>query len=161
MLRRLTSAAIALVAIALVASVAVFAAGPAQAAWSSVGAGPAAQVATAMPAGPVPSVTMSYGLGVGYVYRLTWPVSMLHAGRPVTGYRIARSVGGALVGVGTCSGVTLAGMGAPVYVPADVSASVQSCTDTSLVALTSVRYTITPVYERWVGTASPWSLAMS
>lgn len=156
MLARLTTAVIA-----LVASFAVLAAGPVQAAWSSTGAGPAAQTATAMPSGPTPTVTMSYSVGVGYVYRLTWPVSMLHAGRPVTGYRISRSVGGSLLGIGTCSGVTVAGLGAPVYVPSDAGAAAHTCTDISLVPLTAVRYTVTPVYEKWVGTASPWSMPTS
>ncbi|NIH70312.1 hypothetical protein [Modestobacter marinus] len=156
MLARLTTAVIT-----FVCSFAVLAAGPVQAAWSSAGAGLAAQTATAMPSGPTPTVTMSYSLGVGYIYRLTWPASMLHAGRPVTGYRISRSVGGSLLGIGTCSGVTVTGLGAPIYVPSDVGADAYTCTDVSLVPLTAVRYTVTPVYEKWVGTASPWSMPTS
>lgn len=134
----------------------------ATAAWTTRSAGTAAQAATTMPAGPVPTVTTATVLGVGYVYTLTWPTTRVHSATPVTGYRITRtSQAGPVLGLGTCSGVTVVGLGAPAYVPVNAAAPQQSCTDIAVLPLGQVRYTVTPVYGRWTGTPSGWSPAVN
>lgn len=153
----------------LVVAVAVagLAATPAQASWSSAGAGAGRQVAMTMSAGNAPTVTMAsatvLGLGVVRTYTLTWPRSDVSSGTPVTGYRITRTstLGPAVLGTGTCTGITVVGLGLPAYVPANPSASTQSCTDISTVDLGVVRYAITPVYGNWTGSPSAPSTPVS
>ena len=135
---------------------------PAQAGWNAAGAGTGKQAAMTMPTGTAPTVTMTtavVGLGLVRTYTVTWPKTELHAGMPVTAYRVTRTstLGVPLLSGGTCSGVTVLGLGFPTYVPADVAAVAHSCTDTSAVDLGVVRYAITPVFGNWVGTTSVWS----
>jgi len=139
---------------------------PAQAAWGTAGVGAGRQAAMTMPTGSAPTVTMTtavVGLGLVRTYTVTWPRTELHAGMPVTAYRVTRTstLGVAVLSGGTCSGVTVLGLGFPTYVPADVAALTHSCTDTSAVDLGVVRYAITPVYGNWVGTPSVWSAPVS
>ncbi|MQA33009.1 hypothetical protein [Modestobacter roseus] len=156
---RLTALA-AVVAAVLATVLALGHATPAHAQWHTSGAGPARQAAVRMPAGPVPTVTMRVDVRLGYVYTLTWPTATLHDGQPVTGYVVSRDRGGALLATGTCAGPTLLGIGLTGYAPTDPAAPTQSCTDVTLTPLGAVRYTITPVYGRWKGTASSWSLTV-
>ena len=44
--------------------------------------------------------------------------------------------------------------------PADPGAATQTCTDSTTLNLGSVQYTVTPVWTRWVGTASAASTAV-
>ncbi|MGY1986470.1 hypothetical protein ACI792_09615 [Blastococcus sp. SYSU DS0669] len=137
-------------------------AAPAPATWATrAAAGPAVVAAAVMPPGEQPTASGSGVLTRSFT--VTWRTSHV-AGVPVTGYVVRRTsslLGAGLVSEGTCSGVSLLGIDAPVYVPADPAAETQSCTDTSLVSLGTVSYTVTPVLERWLGTPSPWSAPVS
>lgn len=147
-------------ALALLATLGLLGAGPARAAWNNTGSGPAAQSAMVMPASLTPTVTMASGLGLVRTYTVTWPRTEVHSGVPVTGYKITRTstLGGAVLGLGSCQGVSLLGLSTPVYVPANAAAAMQSCTELAVVDLGVVRYSVTPVYGRWTGTSSAWSL---
>ena len=153
-------ARLAALSVALTAVLTLHTPNAAQAAWNNTGQGQAAQSAMMMPTASAPTVTMATGLGLARTYTVTWPKTEVHAGVPVTGYRIARTstLGSALLGSGSCQGVTLLGLGAPVYVPANTAAAVQACTETAVVDLGTVRYSVTPVYGRWTGPSSSWSL---
>ena len=136
-------------------------AAPAPAAWGTTAAGPAVVAATVMPQGNQPTASGS-GL-LTRSFTVTWRTSRL-AGVPVTGSVIRRHsslLGAGLVSGGTCSGTSLVGTDSPVYQPADKGGEQLSCTDTSLVSLGTVSYSVTPVFERWSGAPSPWSTPVS
>lgn len=155
MLHRIVS-----LALLLVASVLLGVTPQADASWTATATGTAGQKAATMPVGNTPSVVPE-GL-LSRSFTLTWPTAWLHPGRPATGYLIARQsslLGGGLISDGTCVGIGVLGLTRPVFVPAAPGAATQSCTDVSLVSLGTVQYTVTPVYEHWIGTPSSWSVS--
>ena len=127
--------------------VAVIVAGVALLSWAGPGAsafwtaasngGSAAAAADAVAAGATPSVSVSAGN-----VSLAWNAGTTLAGRPVSGYTVARyasTSGGTKVPAGgTCAGTITAGLG---------------CTDQG-VPTGSWHYTVTPVLAQWNGTES-------
>ena len=114
-------------------------AGPgANAFWTAVSnGGSAASAADAVAAGATPSASVSAGN-----VTLAWNASTTLAGRPVSGYTVARyasASGGTKVPAGgTCAGTVTAGLG---------------CTDQG-VPTGTWHYTVTPVLAQWNGTES-------
>lgn len=153
------STRLGVLALAFLAALGLLGTAPARAAWNNTGSGPAVQSAMVMPASLTPTVTMANGLGLVRTYTVTWPRTEVQTGVPVTGYTITRTStrGSAVLGLGTCQGISLLGLGAPVYVPAEAAAAMQSCTEIAVVDLGVVRYSVTPVYGRWTGSSSAWS----
>lgn len=127
--------------------VAVIVAGAALLSWAGPGAsafwtassngGTAAAAADAVAAGATPSTSVSAGN-----VTLAWNASATLAGRPVSGYTVARyasASGGTKVPVGgTCAATSIAGLG---------------CTDQGVPTGTWY-YTVTPVLAQWTGTES-------
>ena len=127
--------------------VAVIVAGAALLSWAGPGAnafwtassngGTAAAAADAVAAGATPSTSVSAGN-----VTLAWNASTTLAGRPVTGYTVARyssASGGTKVPAGgTCAAQPIAGLG---------------CTDQGVPTGTWY-YTVTPVLAQWTGTES-------
>ena len=114
-------------------------AGPgASAFWTAVSnGGSAASAADAVAAGATPSASVSAGN-----VTLAWNASATLAGRPVSGYTVARyasASGGTKVPAGgTCAGTVTGGLG---------------CTDQG-VPTGTWHYTVTPVLAQWKGTES-------
>ncbi|AXJ08860.1 Ig-like domain-containing protein [Arthrobacter sp. PM3] len=114
-------------------------AGPgASAFWTAVSnSSSATAAADSVAAGATPSTSVSAGS-----VTLAWNASATLAGRPLSGYAVARyasATGGEKVPVGgSCAGTVTAGLG---------------CTDQSVPTGTWY-YTITPVLEQWRGTES-------
>jgi hypothetical protein len=114
-------------------------AGPgASAFWTAVSnSGSATAAADAVAAGATPSTSVSAGS-----VTLAWNASATLAGRPLSGYTVARyaaAAGGTKVAAGgSCAGTVTAGLG---------------CTDQSVPTGTWY-YTITPVLAQWRGTES-------
>ncbi|MGX5656207.1 hypothetical protein ACWKWC_15655 [Geodermatophilus nigrescens] len=128
----------------------------AQAAWAIPGGGTAQAAAAAIPAPATPTVTGS-GLPPTRTFTVTWtapppgPV-------PITGYRVSRTsslLGAGVIGAGTCTGLTV--LGGISLAQAIQTSGTFSCTDITAGNLGMVQYTVTPVYERWIGPASAWS----
>ena len=128
----------------------------AQAGWTVSGPGMANGQA-----GTLPSIGTPWGAGSGLILARTFTVRWNvppQGSVPVAGYRIDRMsslLGAGVISTGTCSGLTVFGV-SNVIQPTPVGASL-SCTDVNLVAVGSVRYSVTPVYQRWIGPASAWS----
>jgi hypothetical protein len=129
----------------------------ASAAWGVSGSGPATGAATAMPAGsPVaPAVSGAGVYPAARTFTVTWSTARPYGGRPATGYVLTRTatISDAAMDTGTCKGEVSNGVSG-VYVPATPGAATQTCTDSTMLNLGSVQYTITPVWTRWVGNAS-------
>ncbi|WP_026538172.1 hypothetical protein [Arthrobacter sp. 9MFCol3.1] len=127
--------------------VAVIVAGAALLSWAGPGAnafwtassigGTAAAAADAVAAGATPSTSVSAGN-----VTLAWNASTTLAGRPVTGYTVARyssaSGGTKIPAGGSCAAQPIAGLG---------------CTDQGVPTGTWY-YTVTPVLAQWTGTES-------
>ncbi|MGX5657572.1 hypothetical protein ACWKWC_22565 [Geodermatophilus nigrescens] len=160
-IRRATSC-LALVPLLLAALLAgqIAASSPARAAWTIPGGGTAQAAAAAIPAPATPTVTGA-GLPLARTFTVTWsapppgPV-------PITGYRVTRTsslLGAGLIGQGTCTGLTVLG-GISLAQPIQSSGTF-ACTDVTVGNLGLVQYTVTPVYERWIGPTSAWSTSAS
>jgi hypothetical protein len=136
---------------------------PADAAWGTSGAGTATGRAAEMPArSPTgPSVTAVGVYPAARTFTVTWTTARPVGGRPATGYVLERTatLSSAAMDNGTCKGEVSNGVPG-VYVPATPGSATQTCTDTTTLNLGFVQYTVTPVYGRWVGTASTASTAM-
>ena len=94
-------------------------------------------------------------------FTVTWGTVRPFEGLPATGYVLTRNatLSGAPMDTGTCKGTVVDGIPG-VYVPVDPDAPTQSCTDTTTLNLGSVQYTVTPVWNRWIGDASAASTAV-
>ena len=116
-----------------------------------------------MPAGDAsaPTVTVFGVYPAARTFTVTWATARPFGGRPATGYVLTRNatLSDAAMDSGTCKGTVVHGVPG-VYVPADPGAATQTCTDSTTLNLGSVRYTVTPVWTRWVGTASAASTAV-
>ncbi len=134
------------------------AATPASAGWTATARGPGAARAVTMVAADAPSVTGS-GITTSRTFTVSWPVPPAGP-TPITGWQITRVsslLGAGLVSSGTCAGSTTSGV--PGVAQPTESGGTLTCTDRATVSVGTVRYTVTPVYLRWIGPASPFSLA--
>lgn len=135
----------------------------AAAAWSVTGGSVLPGQAAQMPAGgtTAPSVTAAGVYPAVRTFTVTWPTVRPYGSRPATGYVLRRSatLSNAPMDTGTCRGAVSDGVSG-VYVPADPGAATQACTDSTTLNLGSVRYTVAPVWGRWVGTPSTASTAV-
>lgn len=136
----------------------------ASAAWAVPGAGVASDRAARMPAsiGPAPSVTVAGVYPAARTFTVTWTTARPYGGRPATGYVLTRTatLSNAAMDTGTCKGTVVQGTPG-VFVPADPGAATQTCSDSTVLNLGSVQYTVTPVWGRWVGTPSTASAAVT
>jgi hypothetical protein len=135
----------------------------AAAAWSVTGGSVLPGQAARMPDGSTtaPSVAAVGVYPAMRTFTVTWPTARPFGGRPATGYVLDRNatLSGAPMDTGTCKGTVVEGVPG-VYVPADPGAATQTCTDSTTLNLGSVQYTITPVWTRWIGSASAASTAV-
>ena len=133
------------------------------AAWAVAGAGPATGAATVMPAGSTvaPTVSVTGVYPAARTFTVTWNTAQPHGDRPATGYVLTRTatLSNAAMDTGTCKGAEVDGVPG-VYVPATPGAATQTCSDSTMLNLGSVQYTVTPVWTRWVGNASGASTAV-
>lgn len=134
--------------------------GDAAAAWTARGSGQARATAATLPAVAAPQASATTVL-LTKTFTVTWASVTVVPGVWVTGYRITRIPSSGTAGPvtnGTCADRTTTtpeGM-TSVYVPADRTATTQSCTDTTAAPFNgSVSYTVTPVYAKWLGPVSP------
>lgn len=135
----------------------------ASAAWAVPGSGVASDRAARMPAASAsaPTVTVVGAYPAARTFTVTWPTARPYGERPATGYVLTRTatLSNAAMDTGTCKGTVVQGTPG-VYVPADPDAATQTCTDSTVLNLGSVQYTVAPVWGRWVGTPSTASTAV-
>ena len=126
----------------------------ADAAWTATARGPGAAGATALVASVAPTVTGS-GPVTSRTFTVSWPVPDPFP-TPITGWQVVREsslLGAGLVSNGSCAGTTTDGVPG-VTQPARTGTTL-TCTDVATVSVGTVRYSVTPVYLRWVGPPSP------
>jgi hypothetical protein len=135
----------------------------ASAAWAVAGGAVLSGQAASMPAGSTtaPWVTAAGIYPAVRTFTVTWPTARPYGGRPATGYVLKRTatLSNAPMDTGSCTGAVSDGVSG-VYVPADPGAATQTCTDSTTLNLGSVRYTVAPVWGRWVGAPSTPSTAV-